>query len=471
MSARIEREGEDTPQTPDCAVCAPLLPLYALGELDPDEAEQVCAHKAGCAHCQTLLTEYGALRRGIADTYRGGRLAPFPPLTLNDIILADQLSEETRGEEMAPAARAPLGGFALGHRLASRGAGRPYALSRELTSIAAALLLALAAALIFSNLRSAATLPPGPRIIEYPALNDAGGLTGLTAGPDGNIWFTDLFSAQVGRITPTGAVTRFNLPTRNAHPEGITTGPDGALWFVEYRESSSIATGNICFDSRIGRITTSGGIRYFTIASTSCPDVITAGPDGALWFTARATDQIGRITPSGAVTIYSLPHAGSLPEGITTGPDGALWFAERGASRIGRITTSGAISEYPIAGGSALISITTGPDGALWFTETGAIGRITTNGAITRYPLPGASTTPGSITAGPDGALWFTEYSETNFVTCDGSHVGRITTSGRTSEYAVTANSCPSAITRGPNGALWFIEAARNAFGEIHPAS
>jgi virginiamycin B lyase len=77
---------------------------------------------------------------------------------------------------------------------------------------------------------------------------------------------------------------------------------------------------------------------------------------------------------------------------ITAGPDGNLWFTELGTSvgngKIGRITTGGVITEF---GGSLLnpIGITAGPDGNLWFTEeglsNGKIGRITTAGVITEF--------------------------------------------------------------------------------------
>ncbi len=68
------------------------------------------------------------------------------------------------------------------------------------------------------------------------------------------------------------------------------------------------------------------------------PSFITAGPDGALWFT-EGTGNIGRITPSGSITEFPIPTASSMPVGITAGPDGNLWFAENSASKIGRITT------------------------------------------------------------------------------------------------------------------------------------
>jgi virginiamycin B lyase len=54
------------------------------------------------------------------------------------------------------------------------------------------------------------------------------------------------------------------------------------------------------------------------------------------------------------------------------------------------------------------VEIAAGPDGALWFTNySGSIGRITTAGLVTNFALFG-SANPQGITAGPDGALWFT---------------------------------------------------------------
>ena len=76
------------------------------------------------------------------------------------------------------------------------------------------------------------------------------------------------------------------------------------------------------------------------------PDRITAGPDGNLWFTEGAANEIGRITPSGRISQFPIPTANSAPDGIAAGPDGNLWFTERAANQIGRITPSG--SDQPV---------------------------------------------------------------------------------------------------------------------------
>jgi hypothetical protein len=55
----------------------------------------------------------------------------------------------------------------------------------------------------------------------------------ITAGPDGNLWFTEPDANQIGMITPDGQITEFAVPTANSRPEFITAGPDGNLWFTE----------------------------------------------------------------------------------------------------------------------------------------------------------------------------------------------------------------------------------------------
>jgi virginiamycin B lyase len=54
----------------------------------------------------------------------------------------------------------------------------------------------------------------------------------ITAGPDGNLWFTEQVN-QIGRITTSGVVTEFQIPSDSCTPNAITTGPDGNLWFTE----------------------------------------------------------------------------------------------------------------------------------------------------------------------------------------------------------------------------------------------
>jgi streptogramin lyase len=118
---------------------------------------------------------------------------------------------------------------------------------------------------------------------------------------------------------------------------------------------------------------------------------------------------------SAGVTEFAVTTPKTYPYDITAGPDGALWFTatrvqdEQATYFIGRITTAGSVREFPSRTVFPVGTIATGPDGALWFATVGKIGRITTAGRISEFPLPNAKSFAASITAGPDGAVWFTD--------------------------------------------------------------
>lgn len=67
---------------------------------------------------------------------------------------------------------------------------------------------------------------------EFP-LSKSDNLFGITAGPDGNLWFTEWASNLIGRMTPAGSISTFAVPTANSNPYGIAVGPDGNIWFTE----------------------------------------------------------------------------------------------------------------------------------------------------------------------------------------------------------------------------------------------
>jgi virginiamycin B lyase len=284
------------------------------------------------------------------------------------------------------------------------------------------------------------------RITEFP-LRGNNHPGGITAGPDGAVWFTEpLLNNRIGRITTSGKATFYNVPQPGGVAWGITAGPDGALWFA--------------MGGGVGRISVTGIITYYATGQAPCDD-IALGPDGALWLTQSGSDRIGRLTTSGQFTSYSLPQ-NARPLGITAGPDGALWFTERVLEKIGRMTTAGSLTEYPLGHPGDPRYIVKGSDGALWFTEhlSAQIGRITTSGTITEYTIPLRDAAPLDITAGPDGALWFT--------VGDISKIGRITTSGQiTLNSAPTRNPRLSGITVGPDRALWFAEEHAGKIGRL----
>src|SRR5262249_38205963 len=150
---------------------------------------------------------------------------------------------------------------------------------------------------------------------------------GIAAGPDGNLWFTELFTRDalpmIERITPSGESRRFRVPGARVGPGGITAGPDGNLWFIF---PDRLVGGE---EGLIGRITPTGDITEFPVADVGAP--IIAGPDGNLWFFGPGMS-LSRISTDGVVTSFPLPISltGSTPfatPGLTNGPDVNVWIA------------------------------------------------------------------------------------------------------------------------------------------------
>src|SRR5438128_2358664 len=102
----------------------------------------------------------------------------------------------------------------------------------------AALITAMIACVYLLSLSSATAWAKVGTITEFPVPTSSSHPAGITAGPDGNLWFTESNANQIGRITTSGGFTEFPLPTTcgssfGCEPIGITAGPDGNLWFTE----------------------------------------------------------------------------------------------------------------------------------------------------------------------------------------------------------------------------------------------
>ncbi|MDH4216744.1 MAG: hypothetical protein OEV23_07640, partial [Gallionella sp.] len=305
---------------------------------------------------------------------------------------------------------------------------------------------------------------------------------GIASGPDGNLWFSDMQTNSIRKMTPAGVVTSYTIPTTTTNntedcgygscPQTIVSGPNGNMWFVE-------GNGN-----KIAKITTAGVITEYANTAGGWPQDLAVGPDGNIWFTDQgitgggdpafnANGAIGKLDiATGIITKYPLLTANTQANFITLGPDGAMWFTQSngidtapasGSNLVARITMAGVITEFPNTGGAF---ITTGSDGNLWLTAPGTgIGKLTTAGVQTMFAIPSATLNPFSITAGPDGNLWFSEVGGMWPSWAGGGNLGRITTSGVVTEFALpasseinTAHPTMGVVTVGPDGAIWFAD-------------
>jgi len=289
--------------------------------------------------------------------------------------------------------------------------------------------------------RIARLQPHTPSPFEELDLPDGTYAYGIAAGPDGNMWFTGLGSNQLGKVTPEGGVTMYDIPTPDSSPASIAPGPDGNMWFTE-------SDGN-----KVAKITPAGVITEYPLPTPDSElDVIVAGPDGRMWFTENGASKIGSITTDGSGLVeYDTPSPGSGPAGITTGPDGRLWFSEMSANKIGASTTSGTITEYPVPTLSS--SFAPHPDGVapdahgqIWYAGFGddTLGRLSTAGTLTKFA---GGPMAHRLALGADGQMWV-DY----FVA---GRIGTAAPDGTETDY-VYAQGVQGDIAAGPDGTMWF---------------
>lgn len=254
---------------------------------------------------------------------------------------------------------------------------------------------------------------------DYPLPSADSDVTGLAAGPDGNLWFVvgadGAANGSIGTMTPQGAVTQYPLPVEfQGNGRDIAAGPDGNLWFVG-------ESGGDSSTSSVGMITPQGVITmYPLLPGDSQSSDIAAGPDGSLWFLLNSsvygTSAVGQITTSGVVSYYPLPYANMHPLGLAAGPDGNIYIASGLGgygvdSDVGDIMAldpaSGAVQIYPGLYYSVPDGIAAGPDGNLYFAvlQYGELGKFTVTApdsasiAVTSDANPAVYGQPGSLTA------------------------------------------------------------------------
>lgn len=219
-------------------------------------------------------------------------------------------------------------------------------------------------------------ITPDGTVTEFP---DALGGGAIAEGPDGNIWFAGV-AGQIGRITPDGSVTTFSFP--RAVITGMTAGPDGNLWVLASDYPGLDVNGAVV------RVTPDGEATDFPLPDQNDQALggITAGSDGNVWFTVG--NKLGQITPDGTITKIPVPSGGffAQPGDLTTGADGNLWFTA--GNQIGQFVLDGiatvptalrfsapvtATAGRPVTLTATVTSATGVPDGTILFLDNGAL--------------------------------------------------------------------------------------------------
>jgi streptogramin lyase/subtilisin-like proprotein convertase family protein len=379
--------------------------------------------------------------------------------------------------------------------------------ARRLYSLAAALFIA---ALVPALPAQAAT----PTVTMFNSgIPDPATMLGITAGPDGKVWFADNLNKALGAVTlSSGSTNEIALPNVQTnieqHPFGVTGGPNGRLYFSSGLNGIAWSVAGV-----MNPATGASGGTWYGGGNNALPRYPAVGPDGNIWFTeprdtslTTGDDKFGLIQANGNPDTGTGPSVFEVaptlagdnqePEGITVGPGVSsgtptpmLWATEFNVGKVVRIqpisiggggpngTDGGLVDEYILpTGGSGPEGITPGPDGNIWFAEfnSSKVGRLipptsSAQGsppvAIDEFPLP-AGSNPVGIAAGPDGNLWVALSGPGP----DGSVV-RMNTSGQiTGTFPTPELQQPYMITPAADGNLWFTSFSGARVGRITTA-
>ena len=279
---------------------------------------------------------------------------------------------------------------------------------------------------------------------------------GITAGPDGNVWFSDNNGEALVRTQMTGKVKSFKLLfTENGNTFGFQplnpiTGPDGKFYISTDNVDPKNGSG------MIGVLTTSGGFKIHDPPSNDNlgNNGLAVGPDGNVWFAEKG--HIAKITTGGAITEFAYPSGliDNTQAGVVTGPDHKVWFTEFFTHMVANIDpTTDAITEFDVSGVgcSGPEGLAVGNDGDLYFNcSATSIAKITTSGVVTVINNPyGAAGTPQDMVTGPNGHIWF----NTNGNVIAEYNEGNGTLTGHISPF--NTNGLMIDLTSGPDGNIW----------------
>lgn len=243
--------------------------------------------------------------------------------------------------------------------------------------------------------------------------NDYGYVGGMTRGPDGNVWFTEL--AHVAKITPGGVITEFPYNDGNTanYYGSATVGADGDVWVTEYNAQ-------VIDDIE----PTTGAMTSYVLPCTPY-GVVSAG-DGNLY--VNCSQQLVRVTTSGSTSsIFNPFNTITYPSSFTRGGDGNPWWTVSGSNEIASYnTTANSLTVlFPPTGFSADYGISAGPDGNIWALDT--------LGKTDIYILHVLSVSPKTLT--------FTGHPQTQNIT--------VTEPGTTAWTAVSSNTGVATVVQG----------------------
>jgi streptogramin lyase len=286
------------------------------------------------------------------------------------------------------------------------------------------------------------------------SITDAG-LSGVTKGPDNNIWVTEYH--HIAKITPAGVVTEYSYPngTQINYPGGdITTGSDGNLWFA----FPSVNLSPFYYYGAVMKIVPStGATTVYSLgdgSTSKCQGAggIAAGSDANVWVECGA--HLARVDPAtGNATYFAVTiPGGTVPDDMTAGAGSLIWYV---ASISGDtlvsfdVNTHAEIDHTAPTNANTPYHVTQGPDKNFWFTGFYLDPNLSQNvPSIGVYLINKLKVTPNTLTltVGQQGTLTVTEIGVTSWTASSSKpSIASVAAGGSANTFVVTGNSVGTA--------------------------
>src|SRR5918997_1704182 len=132
---------------------------------------------------------------------------------------------------------------------------------------------------------------------------------------------------SAAQAAPVGMLKQYKVPSAGSSPEHITQASDGNFWFTESFVNDQNATPH-----KVGRITPGGEVTEFNVCDFCFPTDIVQGSDGILYFTKHSVWRYDIPTD----TFTEFPAPTTTPVDVAVAPDGIVWFTDANG-QIGRL--------------------------------------------------------------------------------------------------------------------------------------
>jgi virginiamycin B lyase len=177
-----------------------------------------------------------------------------------------------------------------------------------------------------------------PETKTFKDFSEAPHTYSLTTDKDGNIWYSNPGTGQIGRVDwKTLQVKQWTPPTPNGYERRINIDANGIVWFGEYQ------------NGKIGRFDPkTETFKEYPLPGgrDNFPYALALGSNQGVWYASYYRDVIGRLDPNtGNLVEYPFPHSENTIREFFLDSQGRMWYGSPSNNVVGYFYLAGKAGE------------------------------------------------------------------------------------------------------------------------------